>query len=405
MTAKRVKILLVAWESDRTGPAGDLLLLLPRFPADRLAATVVFRHEAGPLALELQHAGAMVLDLGIGEAERAKGLVATLAAVHRLVRIMRELVPASPTGSTSHLRRSWRSRGAMAGVPVLVGTSRAPGARGPAGFAARQSAGWTMSSWRQSRSGRVHAGRPAGLIRRRRSLARRDRSRGGRGAAPLARLLRAKASAGDDAAPGRAGRDPERDRRAAKILRGPLPDLEWLVAGIGSDGVRCLRLVQGEGLEACMKLLGDREDVGGDPGFDRRLRRSRRRPDALPPGLLKALAAGVPCIAARNPALEAAFVARRDLFFVARGRPGGLASGDRASPRGLRGAAPRAPPGFRARRGARISTRKRPLRPWWISMNLDVRAPRVDPGIIFRPPWTNPTASSSGSKRSTAGCR
>ena len=31
---------------------------------ERFGADVVFRHEAGPLALDLQHAGAMVLDLG-----------------------------------------------------------------------------------------------------------------------------------------------------------------------------------------------------------------------------------------------------------------------------------------------------------------------------------------------------
>ena len=368
MTANRVKILLLAWESDRTGPAGDLLLLLPRLPADRLAATVVFRHEPGPLALELQHAGAVVLDLGIGESERATGPVATLAAVHRLVRIMRDLGPTIAHGLDEPSSALVAIAGRVSGVPVLVGTRREHG-RGRPGWlrraAIRRLDHVVVAS--EPLEAELHAAgdgtRPPTTVVP-------------RGIDPVA--VRGRFRSADFLEPRpRVGTFLRLDAQgpilsvieAAKILRGPFPR-----PGMAGGGHRARRRAvppsgpgrRARGVREAPRRPGGR---GGDPGFPRRVRRSRRRRRAP---------VGAPEGARRGGSLHRRPESDAGKDLVGRPRRGsrfargsGLAraagsGGSLQKPEGLSGRAF----GLPAPPRPAVSTRERRPLPWWFSTNL-----------------------------------
>jgi glycosyltransferase involved in cell wall biosynthesis len=119
------------------------------------------------------------------------------------------------------------------------------------------------------------------------------------------------------------GRGIEALIEAAAIVRERLPDLEWLVIGTGARALRHLRTVQSCGLDQTVRLLGDREDVGAVlASVDAYVQPGGR--EAIPRGLLLALAAGLPCVAARNPSIEALLEDGRDAV-LASGEARGLA--------------------------------------------------------------------------------
>lgn len=305
MTSGRVKVAFVGWESDRTGSAGDLLRLLPGLPEGRFAPTVIFRFDAGKLALDLQHERAVVLELGDPGMARPEGFIATAAALHRLRRILEELAPDVAHGLDEPSSALVALVGRMAGVPVLTGACRGHGQSRP---------GWRRRSALRKLDAIVvpseavlaevsghFRGRhppisviPPGIDPREVQ----GRTRAPEFSEPRPRIGTIARLA--------AGCGIETLIDAAGLLRKDLPDLEWLLAGTGAEAIPYLRATQRAGLDGCVRLLGDREDAGPflaaldayvEPGGA----------DALPAGLLQALAAGVPCVAARNPTLDAAF--------------------------------------------------------------------------------------------------
>jgi glycosyltransferase involved in cell wall biosynthesis len=323
VTSGRVKVAFVGWESDRTGSAGDLLRLLPALPDGRFAPTVIFRFDAGSLALDLQHERAVVLELGDPGMARPEGFVAATAALHRLRRIFEDLAPDVAHGLDEPSSALVALVGRMAGVPVLTGACRGhaparPGWRRRSALR-RLDAIVVPSEAVQAEVSGHFRGRhppitvvPPGVDPR----AVQGRARAPEFSEPRPRIGSfARLSAGGGV---------ETLIEAAGLLRKELPDLEWLVAGTGPEAIPYLRATQRAGLDGCVRLLGDREDAGPflaaldayvEPG----------RADALPAGLLLALAAGVPCVAARNPTLDAAFGGGAALL-VDQGDAGALAS-------------------------------------------------------------------------------
>lgn len=323
MTSGRVKVAFVGWESDRTGSAGDLLRILPGLPEGRFAPTVIFRFDAGNLALDLQHERAVVLELGDPGMARPEGFIATAAALHRLRRIFDDLAPDVAHGLDEASSALVALVGRMAGVPVLTGACRGHAPSRP---------GWRRRSALRKLDAIVapseavlaevsehFRGRhppisviPPGID---------AREVQGRTRAPEFSEPRPRIGTFARLAP---GCGVETLIEAAGLLRKDLPDLEWLVAGTGPEAIPYLRATQRAGIDSCVRLLGDREDAGPflasldayvEPGGA----------DALPAGLLEALAAGVPCVAARNPTLEAAFP-RGAALLADRGDASALAS-------------------------------------------------------------------------------
>lgn len=322
MTSGGARLLYLAEESDRTGPAGALLSLIPRLVASRFAPVVIFRHDAGPVALSLQRAGATVLDLGVSDAPAPRGFVAGTVALHRLVAIMKDLAPAIAHGLDEPSSRLVSVAGRIAGVPILIGTWRAHGARRP--------------SW----SGRAALRRldrfvvPSEALRTEASELLRGRhppftvipdgidARGVRGHARDPEFSEPRLRVGTFARLAN-GCGVEDLIEAAVDLLPRMPDFEWLVCGVGRDAIPLLRMTRRRGVDAHVRLLGDREDAGAflasldayvDPGS----------PDAIPTGLLQALAAGLPCVAVTNSSLAQMLADGRDAVLVPAG-PAALA--------------------------------------------------------------------------------
>jgi glycosyltransferase involved in cell wall biosynthesis len=299
-----LKVVWVAGDADRAGAGGELLRLLKSLPKGRFSVTVTIRHDARTLALDLQHEGAVALDLGDPGVPPARGFVAATAAVHRLKAILEELAPSIVHGFDEESSALAALAGRMTGVPILVGSLRGHGS----------APGWRRRAAlrRLDRivvpSEAVSAEVAASLRCRHPPLAIvppgvEAREVVGRARAPefseprprVGTIARLAKDSGIEAL-----------IEAASALSARIPDLEWLVAGTGPDAIAYLRAARIAGLEHCFRLLGDREDAGPflaaldayvEPGG----------PDALPSGLLQALAAGVPSVAVRNPTLDAAF--------------------------------------------------------------------------------------------------
>jgi glycosyltransferase involved in cell wall biosynthesis len=323
VTDGRVKAAFVGWESDRTGAAGDLLRLLPELPEGRFATTVIFRFDAGNLALDLQHERAVVLELGNPGMARPEGFIAATAALHRLRRILEDLAPAVAHGLDEQASALVALAGRMAGVPVLTGAWRGHGQGRPgwrrrsalrrldAIVAPSEAVAAEVSAHFRGRHPPI-AVIPPGIDPREVQ----GRTRAPEFSEPRPRIGTIARLA--------AGSGVETMIEAAGLLRKDLPDLEWLVAGTGADAIAYLRATQRAGLDGCVRLLGDREDAGPflasldayvEPGGA----------DAFPAGLLQALAAGVPCVAARNPTLDAALQGGAALL-VGRESPAALAA-------------------------------------------------------------------------------
>jgi glycosyltransferase involved in cell wall biosynthesis len=325
MSDARTRILYVAEWPDHAAPVGALLRLLPRLEPEKFSAVLVFPGEPGPGALRFQHAGAMVHSLAVPAADGRRGIASSTLAAHRLVKFAKELVPDIAHALDEPSSALVAIAGRIAGVPILVGALREHARRPP--------------SWARRMALRKldHLIAPSESLK-----AEASRLLGGRhppitvvqdGVDPLE--VRGFARAPELSEPRlrvgswlrlAKGAGVEELIEAAALLRARFPDFEWLVLGTGDDAMGYLRLAQRRGVEATVRFLGEREDVGPllasldayvSPGGT----------DAAPSGLLHALVAGLPCVAVENPSLEDMLVGGRDVVFVPPGDARALADG------------------------------------------------------------------------------
>jgi glycosyltransferase involved in cell wall biosynthesis len=345
MTDARPKVLYVAESADPAGSAG--VLLRPRLDPSKFAQVVIFPGEPGPEALRFQHAGIVVHSLGLPMSPDERSFASSTLAVRRLAKVMEEFGADVAHGLDGASAVLAALAGRIAGVPVLIGTLRRHASRRP--------------SWAVRRILRAldHVVVPSEAL----SLEI-GRHLGGKHP-PIAVIpdavdagsVRSFARAPDFSEPKlRVGtslhvtRDSGIDAviGAARLLRDRFEDFEWLVSGTGPEALRALRSLQGEGLDACVRMLGEREDIGPFlASLDAYV--APATSDAVPCGLLEALVAGLPCIAVRNPTVDAMLAAGRDALVLESGGAEALADavGRLLAPNGgdlrktLRGAAAR----------------------------------------------------------------
>jgi glycosyltransferase involved in cell wall biosynthesis len=319
VTLQRLRLVFVVEGVGWPGPADFLLGLLPRLAPGAFSVIVVVPGEPGPGALRIQKAGAMVHSLGLDGAPG--GVVAATLATHRLVRLLRNSTADLVHGLDARTSALGAVAGRIAGVPVLIGTIPDHGAA-PAW--ARRAALRRLD----------HIVVPTDALRVETSAGLGGRHPGirvvppgvdpdeTRGCARPAELFEPKLRVGVFARL-EADRGVETLLAAAALLRPRFPDLEWLVLGGGRDALRYLASTRREGLGNTVRLLGEPEDVAAiltaldacavvDPA------------EALPSGLLRAMAAGVPCVAAGNPSTRALLAGTEAALLVEAGDPAAL---------------------------------------------------------------------------------
>lgn len=314
----RLKVAYFANRADLTGGAGEIVRLLPLLRDHQVV--MAFLSDPGPDALAIQHEGAMVHALG---EPAASGFLSGVVTVQRLRRLFAAFAPDVVHGLGVAESALAAVAGRIAGVPVLVGSVFDHG--GGAGSVLRRAALRRLDRIVVPTDALAREIAPYLGTRPAVSIVPSGVSPSLRGCARSPEWSEPRLRIGSMFAiePG-SGVDVLLD--AAAIVRARFPEAEWLIAGTGADALATLRAIERRGLTGFVTLLGDREEPGpwlaaldafASPGPR----------TAAPCGLLHALVAGVPCVAVRNPSIEATCVDGDDAILVAPDDPAALAAG------------------------------------------------------------------------------
>ena len=326
MRAGRLRLLFVTDTTTFDGPERQVLHQVRRLDPKVRHARVLSMREPGELAVKLQHAEAQVFSGDVPPGAEAERMIHRFAGAYRLTKLLRSMEPdvahAFDLEADVRMRKPCR----MAGVPVIIGAYREH--RGPDDVwvvRAKKSAGLVDAVVAPTAELADEAVRRTGVPREKVFVV-----------PPIVDLteLRGMSRAEDMLEPKlRVGAMLRLDEAkgvdvlldAAERLKGARPELEWTVCGGGPDAMRWLRTVQNRKLDSSVRLAGMRNDRGAFfAGIE--VFASPGRRDGLSAALLEALAAGVPCVAARNPSVEGLLEDGKHAVLVPPGDPAALAA-------------------------------------------------------------------------------
>jgi glycosyltransferase involved in cell wall biosynthesis len=316
MPGGRLHLLFVTDTTTFDGPERQVLHHVRRLDPKRRHARVLSMREPGELAVKLQHAEAQVLSGDVPPGAEATRMIHRFAAAYRLTQLLRAMNPdvvhAFDLESDVRMRKPCR----MAGVPVIIGAYREHrAADDPWVVRARKTAhlvdAVVAPTPALAEEATRHAGVPADKVRVIPPIVDLTELRGMTRAEDLLEpklrvgaMLRLDEAKGIDVL-----------FAAAEKLRAKRPELEWTICGGGPEAMRWLRAAQNRGLDGAVRLAGMRNDRGAFfAGMDVFVAAGRR--EGLSAALLEAAAAGVPCVAARNPSVAAAFTDGVDALLV-----------------------------------------------------------------------------------------
>jgi glycosyltransferase involved in cell wall biosynthesis len=325
MPGGRLRLLFATNTLTFDGPERQALHHARRLDPNRRHARALSLREPGELAVKIQHASVQVFSGDLPEGAAADRWIQRFAASYRLTKLLRgmeiDVLHAFDLEADVRLRKAAR----MAGVPVIVGAYREHrAADDPWVVRSRASVGLVDAVAAPTPELADEAAERLGIARERVAVVPpvvdlvelRGMTRAEDLLEPKERvgaMLRLDAAKGVDVL-----------FDAAERLRTKRPDLEWVVAGAGPEAMARLRELKMRGLDGTVRLAGNRNDRGAFfAGLDVFV--APGRVEGLSAALLEAAAAGVPCVAARNPSVAGAFADGVDALLVPPGDAAALA--------------------------------------------------------------------------------